>query len=328
LQSPNGFASDNKHYSHHHSTDRGLAPGAKSELSLHAFMNASLLSPALAIPETRRPTASSLDITSALNTLPYHPAPLASHQSQTHSHARSHSANTELAWSRHDSSRRGPLDLTRSFIGVASSSMPTGLTDDVDVDLRLSYAPSSSSRYSAPSAGAGVERADLGDAQSGTGADGLGLADVGGLLAVGSRAGGGAGAGRDDALGLEDDPQAIMLQPIIVTPRPSLTPPLPTELETSSSPRRVPSPLLGYTQSVQRSPSGSERNRERLARVETRAGDMLEPPRRISWGSIPTAPTPQRILARRARQAAAEEKRKRDEQEAEARRLGELTDQL
>lgn len=84
---------------------------------------------------SRRGSAATVDLSSALTSLPY----TAEHGVPPLDTPPDESVSAYL---RMPKSPTRSQHFTRSFAGVTSGSLPTGLSDDVDVDLRLSYAPS------------------------------------------------------------------------------------------------------------------------------------------------------------------------------------------
>lgn len=312
--------------------DTKSGPDSKSgsQLSLHAFMSSSLLRRSFAVPETRRPTANSLDITAALNKLSYYPETLPVAPPASHGGLRGRTERSGDEQGRGRSSRKdGSSNLkshayTRSFVGVTSESLPAEMTDDVDVDLRLSYTPAGPSRYAANRRGSSSTTASAAAAGYSSSRwysterpdhknTGTGEGHVKNDVKV---------EGEDDVgPRLGEGIDAIMLEPIIFTPRPSLTPPDSLHRAESSSKSVECGPL---------SPSKRDRpTKSGRAVKQEKSGEVASPePRKISWGTIPTAPTPQRILDRRARIAAAEDRQSREEEEERAKRIEKLTDQL
>lgn len=274
-----------------HSPMQGGHDVNKSQMSLNQFMNGSMLNDVYAVTETRRPSAVSLDIGAALKKLSYYPSALHPiHATRGHAWDGGPPSRPSHLARAVSSTTTGSGSYTKSSAGVASASLPTGLTDDVDVDLRLSYAPSTASSRYTPLPPAPVSRHEVNDGGEAAEVD---LSDV-----------------------VSQGGEVIILQPIRPTPRPSLTPVesrSPVSPRTPSAERLEPPP----------SPRGSPGRPKSPSLIAEEA-----PPRRISWGSIPTAPVPQRILARRARQETAAALRKKQLEEQEERRLSEFTDQL
>jgi hypothetical protein len=273
-------------------------------MSLADFMNVSVLNKTYAVPETRRASVQSLDITSALRRLPFHPANLHPFDAIRTERRRSKSDEIpRLGVSMGETSevRLSSASFTRSFAGVASASLPSSMTDDVDVDLRLTYSPSRV-RYTPHQP---IGEADTGD-----------IADELEPLPGQERYG--------------ETSEAIILQPIHATPRPSLI----SVPDARGIDRRLVKALDNAAQMDEAAADPSRSRHEGAnvtAQTVSKKADVKDEPRKISWGSIPTAPVPPRILQRQKRQAAAAamaERRSRELEAEEKRRLQELEVQL
>lgn len=284
---------DSRQIGHNDDGDKDQTP-----MSLADFMNISVLNKAYAVPETRRASAQSLDISAALQRLPFYPSNLHPLDAVRNIRSARAGGTRDEGIARSTSSisadRASTGSYTRSFAGVASASLPSEMTDDVDVDLRLSYSPSRSRFTPHPAT------SDTGD-----------IADE--LEPVIAPA------------VYEETEEGIVLQPIHATPRPSLV-----SVPGSRQVERELISKLDKLAQVEES-AGPSRPRADTAVLSRSGSKVKEEPRKISWGSIPTAPTPARMLARQKRLAAAAtaaEKRSREGEEKEKRRLAELELQL
>ena len=287
-------------------------------MSLADFMNAGVLNKAYAVPETRRTSSQSIDMVAALRRLPFHPANLHPFDAMRNGNNGGRRGRTDegtrsapmRGWDEEDArpslrsgsgSGSASASYTRSFAGVATASLPSTMTDDVDVDLRLTYSPSRS-RYSVHPLGQDADAQDSGD-----------IADQGQTTA------------EHDRYGENDD--AIILHPIHATPRPSLvsvpdTRKLAVQLDKLVQVDETAGPSRARGQTADGLTRVMTKQKEKEAREE---------PRKVSWGSIPTAPMPPRMLQRQKRLTAtkvAAERRAKEEAELEKRRLAELETQL